>query len=77
MKKVIIKSPWGDFVRLHIGNKTYERSAQGRFWNSPLVSWPLLNFLTWILPVDEVEPDRFTPMLREFCPEVRTDLWRE
>ena len=77
MRKVITQSPWGDFVRLHIWNKTYERSAQGRLWHGALVPWVLLDFLAWILPVDEIEPDTFTPMMRAYRPEVCTDLWRD
>lgn len=73
MKKVIIKSPWGDFLELQIGNRTYERSAMGNFWTSdgkePGLFWSIvLSVIACLLPVSEVVPDKFSNMLRATIP---------
>jgi hypothetical protein len=77
MKKIVIESPWGNFLKLHIGKRVYSRSAIGNFWKRegkpPMSLWgcDLLSLIAYLLPVSEVEPDRFSDMLRATIPPER------
>lgn len=84
MRKTVIKSPWGNFIKIEVGKRTYERTAQGNFWIPGL--WKLgahrsvvLDFLAWLLPVAEVEEDKFIQQLRQQFPDrdIHTNVWRE
>ena len=77
MKKTVIKSPWGDFLKLQIGKRVYERSATGNFWTRDSKEagffWGeargvVLSAIACLLPVSEVVPDKFSAMLREMMP---------
>ncbi len=76
MHKIVIESPWGDFLKLHIGSRVYNRSAVGNFWyrenGSPycvgFFGCDLLSMIASMLPVSEVEPDKFSDMLRASLP---------
>jgi len=75
MEKVVIKSPWGNFLELRIGQRTYERSAMGNIWyrDSRFVGpcgSGALSLVARLLPVSEVRPDEYSDMLRaQFPPE--------
>ena len=82
MKKTVIKSPWGDFLKLQIGNRTYERSAMGNFWERDGKNMGFfwgelrgagLSAIACLLPVSEVVPDKFSAMLRAMMPPEKLD----
>lgn len=77
MKKTIIKSPWGDFLKLQIGKKIYCRSAMGNFWSregAPEIGFfgcLVLSRIASLTPVSEIEPDKFSDLLRATIPPER------
>ncbi len=74
MRKVVIESPWGNFIKLHIGRRAYNRSAMGNFWGREggsevgIFGCVLLSMIAAWLPVREVEPDKSSDMLRATVP---------
>ena len=75
MEKVVIKSPWGNFLELRIGGRTFERSAMGNIWyrDFKMVGFygcEALSLIARLLPASEVRPDEYSDMLRaQFPPE--------
>ena len=82
MKKIIHKSPWGDFVTLKINGREFNRTAQGGLWSTPGIKIPFIGYsvLDWLmakLPADEVLPDDFSPKMQWLDQDVHTDKWAE
>ncbi len=76
--KTIIRSPWGNYIKLRIGTRIYERTAQGGYWTGGSMPSSFLNIIAKIAPVVKIVPDEFSPIMQGTLPyRVHTDMWKD